>query len=117
MEIKGTVETILDIEKGTSKAGKEWQKQNFVINTGDQYNPLVCFSAFGDDKLEIIAKLKVGDDVNVHFNLSSREFNNKYYHDIQMWKVDSDNGITNDNSGFPANEEPAQIEDEEEMPF
>ena len=105
MEVKGKVETILAVESGVSKAGKDWKKQNFVINTGDQYNPLVCFGVFGEDKLEMVSNLKVGEDVSVHFNLSSREFNGKYYHSIDAWKIDKGNVVAA--APEPAGEEDA----------
>ena len=52
LKIKGKIVKILEVEKGTSKAGKEWQKQNFVIDTGGKYNPEICFQLFGDEKIE-----------------------------------------------------------------
>lgn len=95
LTIKGKITQILDVETGTSKAGKEWKKQNFVIDTGDQYNPEVCFQLFGDAKIDKLAEYnKVGDDVTVHFNVSSREFNEKWYHNLDAWKVMSENSDT-----------------------
>ncbi len=32
---------------------------------------------------------KVGDTMTVHFNLSSREYNGKYYHNIDAWKIET----------------------------
>ena len=52
LQIDGKIISILPIEKGTSKAGKDWQKMNFVIDTGDQFNPNVCFQIFGEEKTE-----------------------------------------------------------------
>jgi len=83
----GTVVKVCEIETGTSKAGKEWQKQTFVINNGYEYNPEVAFSAFGDDKVAVVSALLEGQSVDVSFNLSSREFNGKYYHNLDAWKV------------------------------
>ena len=37
MEVKGKIVEFLDIESGTSKAGKEWQKQSVVIDTGEEF--------------------------------------------------------------------------------
>ena len=88
MEIKGVVKKINEIQSGVSKAGKEWKKQTFVIDTGDQYNPDVCFSVFGEDKLEMVSKLKLNEKVTVHFNLSSREFNGSWYHNIDAWRIE-----------------------------
>jgi hypothetical protein len=98
LSVKGNVSNILPVESGTSKAGKEWKKQGFVINTGEQFNPDICFSVFGEDKLQMVSELKVGEEVEVHFNLSSREFNGKYYHNIDAWRIEkganiSDNGV------------------------
>lgn len=88
LKIKGTITNVLEVEKGTSKAGKEWQKQTFVIDTGAQYNPLIAFSLFGSEKIENFAKYnKIGDSVEVSFNVSSREFNGKFYHNLDAWKV------------------------------
>lgn len=84
--IKGKLINILPIEVGTSKAGKEFKKRNFVIDTGSQYNPLVCFQLFGD-KCDIIDAYKLGQEIEVSYNLSSREFGGKWYHNLDAWKV------------------------------
>ena len=61
----------LSVESGTSKAGKEWQKQSFLVDTGAQYNPEVCFQLFGEDKIQMLSHHNEGDQVEVSFNLSS----------------------------------------------
>ena len=63
------------------------EKQGFVIDTGAQYNPEVCFSLFGDEKIEMLRNYGEGQEVEVAFNISSREFNGKYYHNIDAWKI------------------------------
>ena len=89
LTMKGKVSLILPVEEGISKAGKEWQKQSFVIDTGDQYNPELCFQVFGTDKIEkVINAINVGQQVEVHFNVSSREWEGKYFHNIDAWKVE-----------------------------
>jgi hypothetical protein len=108
LKINGKITKVLEVESGKSKAGKDWQKQTFVIDTGDQYNPLVAFSLFGSEKIENFAKYnKVGDEVEVSFNVSSREFKDKYYHSLDAWKV------------FKANAETKQEEavDSDDLPF
>ena len=88
LKVKGKIVKILEVESGTSKAGKEWKKQNFVIDTGNQFNPEVCFQLFGEEKIENLAKYhKVGSEVEVSFNVSSREFKGKYYHNLDAWIV------------------------------
>lgn len=84
--IKGTLLKVLPTENGTSKAGKDWSKRAFVIKTDDDYPKEVCFSLFGE-KVTIIDNYKVGDSIDVSFNLSSREYNGKYYHNIDAWRI------------------------------
>jgi len=87
LAITGKLVKSLDVESGTSKAGKEWKKQSFVIDTGAQYNPEVCFSLFGEDKIAMLEGLNPGTEIEVSFNLSSREYNGKYYHNIDAWRI------------------------------
>tara|TARA_R100000655_G_scaffold107288_1_gene157530 strand:+ start:532 stop:906 length:375 start_codon:yes stop_codon:yes gene_type:complete len=82
MEISGKLVKILELETGTSKAGKEWQKQTVVIDSGDEFNNLTAVSAFGEEKIRHLNKLKEGMDVSILCNIYSREFKGKYYHNI-----------------------------------
>ena len=82
MDVKGTVKLIVPAETGTSKAGKEWTKQIIVIDTGADYNPDIAIQAFGDEKIKDLNKLSVGDSVLIKCNVSSREYNGRYFHNI-----------------------------------
>ena len=35
--ISGRIDSVLPLQQGTSKAGKPWQKQSYVLDTGGQY--------------------------------------------------------------------------------
>jgi hypothetical protein len=88
LKITGKITAILPLEKGVSKAGKDYQKQSFVIDTGAKFNPLVAFGVFGEEKCaDLITPLSVGQDVEVGFNLSSREFKDKYYTQADAWRI------------------------------
>ena len=86
MDIKGKLIQILPMQSGTSKAGNGWSKQEFVIETEEQFPKKVCFTLFGD-KVSLLNGIKPGDQVEVAFNLESREFNGKWYSNINAWKV------------------------------
>ena len=85
MEVKGKLVKKLAVESGISKSEKVWKKQTVVINTGAEYNPEIAVTAFGDDKLKDLDKLSVGDSVLIKCNVSSREYNGKYFHNIDGW--------------------------------
>jgi hypothetical protein len=85
MEIKGKLVQKLERETGVSKSGKTWEKQSIMVEqAGTDYNKEVVISFFGD-KIKSIRDIEEGSDVNVSINLSSREFNGKYYHNIDGW--------------------------------
>tara|TARA_R110002096_G_scaffold111202_2_gene242814 strand:- start:1397 stop:1738 length:342 start_codon:yes stop_codon:yes gene_type:complete len=90
--ITGTLIKVLEIERGESKAGKEWSKRGFVVKTEDKFPKEVCFTLFGE-KTTLIDSHQSGNLIDVHFNLSSREFNGKYYHNIDAWKIDASEAI------------------------
>jgi len=114
LKVTGQLKQILYPENGTSKAGKEWSKQDFVIETEDQYPKLICFTLFGD-KTDLISNVKLGDNIDVSFNLESREYNGKYFHNVNAWKVIL---VERNESQAPIDDIPAPIEDEDgDLPF
>lgn len=116
LSTSGKIVNILNVESGTSKAGKEWKKQGFVIDNGDQYNPNVCFSLFGDDKIAMLNNFTVGQEVEVAFNLSSREYNGKWYHNIDAWKITAQ-GATAPAAGAPAPAIDNAPAEDDDLPF
>jgi hypothetical protein len=119
LAIKGKLTKVLEAETGTSKAGKEWKKQGFVIDSGDQFNPEICFSLFGDDKIAMLRNFGPGQEIEVSFNISSREFNGKYYHNLDAWKITGASAATN-NAGQPVSQpaiENAPSDEEDDLPF
>lgn len=85
LNISGIVLNILPLQTGTSKAGNQWQKQDFILETGGQYPRKVCVCLFGDN----VAKfpLQVGQSVTASVDIESREFNGRWYTDIRAWNV------------------------------
>lgn len=91
MEITGAIEKILTSESGTTKDGKEWQKQSFIVANNDGYDnkkQIFCFEIFGEEKVSNFNKYnKVGDVVKVDFNISTNEWKERYFTSLQAWKV------------------------------
>lgn len=94
LEVKGTITKVLDKVTGTKKDNTgDWVKQSFLIDTKEQYNNILCFEVFGDEKVENLNKYnKVGDEVTVAFNVNTNEWQGKYFTSLSAWtikKVDS----------------------------
>ena len=49
MDIKGKIIQKLDLQSGTSKAGNQWKKQEYVLETFDSYPKKVKFDFFDAD--------------------------------------------------------------------
>jgi len=86
LKISGKVVAILAKTSGTSAAGKAWKKQDFVIEEQEgSYPKQVAFTVF--NKPEMIADMRVDDEVEVGFNVESREYNGKYFSNVTAWRV------------------------------
>jgi hypothetical protein len=105
MEIIGKLVKKLERETGVSKTGKTWEKQSILIEQNREYNKEVAISFFGD-KIKSLRDIIEGDTVNVMINLSSREYNGKYYHNLDgYWISKTSNGVV------------PSTENEEDSPF
>lgn len=87
MEIIGKLLQKLPVQSGIGRTGNSWQKQEFVVETIEQYPKKVCANLWGD-KLDMLDKVNIGDTVKVSFSLESREFNGKWYTDVKAWKIE-----------------------------
>ena len=89
MEIKGKITKILEPVKGEKKDGSgSWVKQVFLVEIDEKYNNLFCFEVFGDEKVQNFQKYnKVGQEVNVEFNVSTNEYKGNYYTSLSAWKI------------------------------
>ncbi len=104
-DLKGALIEILPVQKGVSKAGKEWEKLEFVIETEEQFPKKVCFTLFGD-KVSLLNGINKGDSIEVSFNIESREFNGKWYHTINAWKISKQNSKQEEVSDYNFNMPP-----------
>ena len=86
MEISGKVIQLLPMQSGAGRNGSEWRKQEFVLETTEQYPKKVCISMWGD-KIDQF-NIQPGEDLTVSITVESREYNGKWYTNVQAWKVD-----------------------------
>ncbi len=87
LEINGRLIQKLELQSGMSKSGSNWQKQEFIIETDEQYPKKICANLWGD-KIDMLSSINIGDNVVLSFNLESREYNGKWYTDVKAWKLE-----------------------------
>ena len=86
MNVIGKLIKKLERETGVSKAGKSFEKQSIMVEQNVDYNKEVVITFFGD-KIKSLRDIEVGSDVDVSIYLSSREYNGKYFHNINGWSI------------------------------
>ena len=75
MKVIGTVIKKLPIQKGITKSGKEWQKQDILIEQTDtEFDKELVITFFGD-KMKSIRDFQEGQ----------KEFNGRYYTNLNGW--------------------------------
>ena len=104
MNVIGKLVQKLEPETGVSKTGKTWEKQAIIVEQNTDYNKEVVISFFGD-KIKSIRDIEEGSDVNVSVNVFSREYNGKYFHNINGWSIaklgqETVGGINEDDTPF-----------------
>ena len=86
MKIKGKFKKLLKLESGVSKAGKEWKKQSFILDTLNEYNPDLCIDTFGE-RLNDIQNIDEGTLIECDINISSREWKEKWFTSASLFKI------------------------------
>lgn len=105
MEIIGKAIATLPVKSGVSqRTGEQWQSREYVIETQEQYPKKMCFEVFGTDKLQEF-NIRNNDLIRVHFDISAREYNGRWYNSIRAWKVEH---VNQENYSAPTPAQPAQ---------
>lgn len=81
-EIEGIIHKVFDIDQKT----ETFQTREFVIQTQENYPQFVKFQ-MTQDRCSIIDGYKEGEKINVFFDLRGREWNGKYFTNLNAWRV------------------------------
>lgn len=97
----------------TIKVSEKFQKREFIaeyIPEKSQYQEYLKFEIV-QDKCEMMNTFKIGDNVEIHFNLKGRKWTNPkgetvYFNSLQAWRV-----INVREENRPSDSEPSQNEE------
>ena len=109
---------------------ERFKKREFVIETEEQYSQTLIFQLV-QDKTNIIDNFKVGDKIEVYFNLRGREWQRdtdseiRVFNTLDAWRIekltenDSITSEVNDQNtdATPTSENILKDEDEDDLPF
>ena len=104
MEITGKVVRLGGLTEGTSARGP-WRKQDLIIETDEQYPKTVCLTCW-TNQIDEIQNMVPGQLIKAQIDISSREFNGKWYTDVRVWRFDPITATTPNPTAQP-NQQPA----------
>ena len=114
MQFKGAIKQITDIQSGTSKQGKDWTKQNVLVEEINTEHPnSLVFEAFNKP----LDGLAVGMVVNVEYNGKANEYNGKLYNSLLIWKIEVAGGVQPAQSTEIVNPPNPIDDDTNDLPF
>lgn len=88
MQIKGK----LIYKSEEQHISQTFTKREFVIEYAEnpQYPELIKLD-LANDKCKLIDNMKIGQEIEVHFNLKGKKFNkngnDQYFNSLQCWKI------------------------------
>lgn len=121
-EIKNCIiKEVLDVVSGTSKSGNDWTKATVIIEHKDgDYTDTYPMTVFGDDKVKRAQDL-VGKPADVKFDIRGREYNGRWYADVNLRYINSAQEEKEAAAAAPAPKPapaPAEEDDpDEDLPF
>ena len=86
MEITGKVVRLGGLTEGTSAKGP-WRKQDLIIETDEQYPKTVCLTCW-TNQIDEVQRMVPGQMIKAQIDISSREFNGKWYTDVRVWRFE-----------------------------
>lgn len=101
MEVTGKIKMI----NPTQVVSDKFSKREFVVTTNDMYPQDILFQ-LTQDKCTLLDMFKVGDKVEVSFNLRGREWTNpqgevKYFNSLEAWKIFKDTNVEHNATDAP----------------
>jgi len=112
-ELTGKVKLIQDAQT----FGSGFTKREMVVTVEDGKYPQEINLEFVQDKVSLLDALQIGQEVTVTFDIRGREYNGRYFNNLQGWKIQagtSDNTEVNQQPVFDK-DVPANFDDD--VPF
>ena len=102
-ELQGSIKLIDELQ--TFASG--FTKREFVVTTDDRFPQDIKFGCL-KDKTSLLDQFKVGDQVNVFFDIRGNEYKGRHYVDLTAWKIESLGSISNVKDALGEGETPPE---------
>ena len=121
---KGTISHMSEITSGISTSGRDWARMTIMIDIPG-YQGSISKLAFqvGTDRISDVQEFKVGDKVEIGWSIYAREYNGRWYNNVDLVNIKSQGVQADAPAPTPAprslnNIPAAELEPhEEDLPF
>ena len=107
-EVTGKLHKVFETESKTAT----FQAREFVLMIEDGKYPQHIKFQLTQDRCQIIDPYEEGQVVKVYFDLRGREWNGKYFTNLNAWKLEQ---ATDEGNTAPVTDETPVFQDEQEM--
>lgn len=85
---KGTISHMSEVTGGTSSNGNEWRKMTVLLDVPGYQGSItkLAFQA-GTNMVDNVLEFKVGDKVEVGWSIYAREWNGKWYNNVDLVNI------------------------------
>ena len=118
---KGTISDMSEVQSGTTQSGREWQRMSLILEIpgfqGSIYK--MVFQVSGDHVKEV-SLYNRGDKVQVGFSIYAREWNGKWYNNVDLVTITDESGAkpaASVQEPQPETKESLDPEEHEDLPF
>lgn len=121
-EVEGRLHKKFETENKTDT----FQVRDFVIEINSGNYPQFIKFQLTQDRCAIVDPFDEGDQINVHFDLRGREWNEKYFTNLNAWRVEkTEKTSSNDKeptspageTSFPSESDAPEVEANDDLPF
>jgi hypothetical protein len=98
------------VKEAQSFGANGFTKREFVVTVEEGKYPQDIALECVQDKIKLLDGLTEGQTVTVTFDIRGREYNGRYFNNLQAWRIKADD------AGAPAGEDRPPIPDDSEAP-
>ena len=114
-EIEGTIKVIFETQ--TFSSG--FTKREFVVTTDEKFPQDIKIECV-KERVELLESIQEKDRVKVSFNLRGNEYKDRYFVNLQAWKIEKQDDATPtapDGDRPPLPSDDVAPDDEDDFPF
>ena len=87
---KGTISYMSEITSGTSTSGRDWARMTIMIDILGYKGSISKLSfQVGTDRISDVQEFKVGDKVEIGWSIYAREYNGRWYNNVDLVNIKS----------------------------